>query len=84
MPWAVVEFLDRGEVEAVPTNWLYDEAKKCYWPEKSFRQSDLIKKQAEPDTNSWATYSVRVFNSYGKFYLSLQSTFVRYTLFLGE
>lgn len=73
MPWAVVEFVQSEEVEAVPQNWLNSDADAdevfCWWPpQKSQKIKELIIKEVDiSGLEGSKNYEVRVLgDEYGK------------------
>ena len=70
--YSVVEFpvvgKEETEVEVVPTLWLFENEKKCYWPtnKNADKVSKFVSNRTVPD-DSWTIYDVlRVFGKYGK------------------
>lgn len=80
MPWAVVEFVESEEVEAVPQNWLNrpsgvgQDRVFCWWPpQKSQKIKHLIFKEVDISGVEGANnYEVRVLgDGYGKLHVYL-------------
>lgn len=65
--WTVVQFLNDGTVEAVPSNWIQGEI--CHWP--SFAHQKLITaiKKCEPLNTCWPSHNVKIFRNatFGKY-----------------
>jgi len=65
--YAVTEFVETEEVEAVPTDWLFQNDSRCYWPDLKSTQkvTAAIKASAQP-TKSWSSFEVKVLGKFGK------------------
>uniref|UniRef100_A0A1Y1L2W5 Uncharacterized protein n=1 Tax=Photinus pyralis TaxID=7054 RepID=A0A1Y1L2W5_PHOPY len=63
MSYAVVTFTNEGlgvtSTSEVPTNWLLNDNKQCWWPSLSKNISSLIAKRAQP-TDVWSKEDVVV------------------------
>lgn len=70
--YAVVRFEDET-VSEIPSTWLTDDNKYCYWP-NSKNVSIFINKSLEPDHNLWLKYPVEVEIFCGKFLYILISS----------
>lgn len=68
MEFAIVEFTADKSVGVIPTNWLLDSDKMCYWPAKPTGIDKLAKGKATPEAN-WMKYAVKVNHKYGKLLL---------------
>ena len=67
----MVEFLEDHAVE-VPTNWLNENEKKCYWPSKSkSKKLKLAVLSAAAPTKEFVPLSIRVLHR-GKFTLDVK------------
>ena len=65
--FAVVEFPDSNEVEAVPDLWLYENGRMCYWPpfKSTKKVTDAIKSMTAFEPN-WLRYKSKVLQKYGQ------------------
>ncbi|XP_076234998.1 uncharacterized protein LOC143179588 isoform X2 [Calliopsis andreniformis] len=59
--WTIVEFVDDGSVEAVPSTWIQNDV--CHWP--PLPQNRLINaiKKCEPLQLSWPRHKIKVFRN---------------------
>lgn len=67
--WTVVQFLEDGTVEAVPTNWI--DGNVCYWPPLHGARLMTAIKKLESRSNSWSHHLIRTFpnSTFGKLQL---------------
>lgn len=61
MPWTVVKFWSTNEVEAIPTSWVDEDGRHCYYPgiDNATYIQKLIKTEAAPEKD-WEKYEVKV------------------------
>ncbi|XP_076293883.1 uncharacterized protein LOC143215555 [Lasioglossum baleicum] len=60
--WTVVQFIEDGSAEAVPTNWV--ERDKCYWPllpQNKVRKA--IKNSVQRNNGLWSQHHVKMFRN---------------------
>ncbi|KAB0804095.1 hypothetical protein PPYR_01065 [Photinus pyralis] len=77
MSYAVVTFTNEGlgvtSTSEVPTNWLLNDNKQCWWPSLSKNISSLIAKRAQP-TDVWSKEDV-VVETLGRKYICVSTKF---------
>ncbi|XP_076659928.1 uncharacterized protein LOC143363219 [Halictus rubicundus] len=59
--WTVVQFIEDGSVEAVPTKWI--EGENCYWPPLQRGRLMTAIKKLEASNNLWTKYKVKIFRN---------------------
>lgn len=64
--WTVVQFIEDGTVEAVPTNWI--DGNVCYWPPLQQGRLMTAIKKLERHSTSWSQHLIRIFknSTFGK------------------
>lgn len=77
--FSVVLFLGAEEVEAVPSKWVFkdetdtaDGCVKCWWPNKTMKARDFIKRKANvcKEDGGWDEWKVRVLGeNFGKLFI---------------
>lgn len=74
--YAVVAFEEENEVSVVPSAWMTDEERKCYWPpyRNTAKLTKAIKERDSPKDN-WCKYTARVLSKCGKFFYFLTLLF---------
>ncbi|XP_050517960.1 uncharacterized protein LOC126892471 [Diabrotica virgifera virgifera] len=61
MSWTVVQFLEDGTVEAVPTGWIQGD--KCHWPSlPTLKMQNAIRK-GETLNTCWPSHSIKIFKN---------------------
>lgn len=66
--WTIVQFLDDGTVEAVPSTWIQGD--KCHWPSLSQLKTQAAIKNSQSLNTCWPTHQVKIFRNgtFGKLY----------------
>lgn len=63
--YSVVEF-ENGEVSYIPTEWIFKNGKKCYWPNQK-NKINIYREECFPAKESWETHNLkRIFCSLSK------------------
>lgn len=66
MTHAIVHFEIDDAVEAVPVNWIFNDGKKCYFPEAVTKTVRQKIRKGEPFDPEWTCFDCRVIKYYGK------------------
>lgn len=74
--WTVVQFIDDGTVEAVPSVWIQGDL--CHWPTYSPPKLHAAIRKAEPLNTCWPSHTVKIFRNatFGKFSVEITTFFL--------
>ena len=64
--FSVAHFLNRDEVEAVPSIWFTKDKSFCWWPSRK-DVTKYVKNYQAPDADTWSKYKAKEMGVYGKF-----------------
>lgn len=56
--WTIVQFVEDGVVEAVPSTWVQDD--KCHWPLLTKDNLKNAIKECKPLNTSWPSYKIEM------------------------
>lgn len=65
--FSVIKFTVENSVEAVPSTWLSDNNKSCFWPNKSVKNvKKLLADSRSLPGGDWDCFEVELIKEYGK------------------
>ncbi len=69
LPFAIVDFLDVGDVAVVPCKWFTGpEEDACYWPPGRVNISKAVKDEVVPNSD-WPQFKVRILGKAGHVFI---------------
>lgn len=58
--WTVVHFLNDNSVEPVPSHWVSQDKKSCFWPNNSGIANKLRLNRSKPNSFDFTSYECRI------------------------
>lgn len=77
--WTVVQFVEDGTVEAIPSNWIQGDM--CHWPPYFHQKLVMAIRKCEALNTCWPTHKIKSFRNSTFGNIEICSFYITYVIF---